>query len=145
MTLADFAPIFTALIAGVGMVITAMIGILVPKAIAAFERRTGVELTTQQRAAVRQAALTQAGIIETQLQQGILRLSDVSPSTPAMGAAAVTALARVPESAAAVGTTPEAMAAIIVGATDTAKAVPPVAIVEVPADSPTPLTKGSRP
>jgi hypothetical protein len=124
VTLADFAPIFSALIAGCALAITGLIGVLVPRAIAAFERRTGVQLTDQQRAAVMQAARTEAGMLETALQQGVVRLSQVTPTNGAMLDRAAAALARVPESAAAVGTTPAAMAAIIVGATDTAKAVP---------------------
>ncbi|HXI78183.1 MAG TPA: hypothetical protein VNH21_13660 [Steroidobacteraceae bacterium] len=121
MTTADFAPIFSALIAGCALAITGLIGVLVPRAIAAFERRTGVALTDQQRAAVMQAARTEAGMLETALQQGVVRLSQVTPTNGAMLDRATAALARVPEAAAAVGTTPAAMASIIVGATDTTK------------------------
>jgi len=119
--MSDFLPIIQALIAGAALAITALIGVLVPKAIAAFEARTHIALTDQQREAVRGAALTQAGIIETQLQQNILRLSQVRADSPEMLAAAKQALARVPQAAAAVGTTPAAMSAIIVGAADTSK------------------------
>jgi hypothetical protein len=122
MTLADFAPIFSALIAGCALAITGLIGVLVPRAIAAFERRTGVQLTDQQRAAVMQAMRTEAGILETAMQQGAVRLSQVKPNDPEMLARARAALARVPDAAAAQGTTPQAAAAIIVGATDTARA-----------------------
>jgi len=121
MSMSDFLPIIQALIAGAALAITALIGVLVPKAIAAFEARTHIALTDQQREAVRGAALTQAGIIETQLQQNILRLSQVRADSPEMLAAAKQALARVPQAAAAVGTTPAAMSAIIVGAADTSK------------------------
>ena len=125
MTTADFAPIFSALIAGCALAITGLIGVLVPRAIAAFERRTGVALTDQQRAAVMQAARTQAGIVETMLQQRVLQLSQVKADNPEMVAQARAALSRVPDAAAAVGTTPAAMAAIITGATDTTKATSP--------------------
>ena len=121
MTAADFAPIFSALIAGCALAITGLIGVLVPRAIAAFERRTGVALTDQQRAAVMQAARTEAGMLETALQQGVVRLSQVTPTSGEMLTRAEAALSRVPEAAAAVGTTPAAMASIIVGATDTTK------------------------
>lgn len=119
MTAADFAPIFQALIAGVAMLLTGLIAVYVPKAIAAFEARTHIALTQQQREAIRGAAMTQAGLIETALQQGVLKLSQIRPDTPEMLAQARAALARVPESAAAVGTTPAAMSAIIVGNADT--------------------------
>ncbi len=125
MTAADFAPLIQAIIALLAAIITGMIGIWVPRAIAAFEARTHVALTQQQRDAVRQAALTQAGIIETSLQQGVLKLSQVRENSPEMLAAANAALSRVPESAAAVGISKAAMASVITGATDTAKVAPP--------------------
>ena len=121
MSMSDFAPLIQAVIALLAAVMTGLIGIYVPRAIAAFEARTHIALTDQQREAVRGAALTQAGIIETQLQQNILRLSQVRADSPEMLAAAKQALARVPQAAAAVGTTPAAMSAIIVGAADTSK------------------------
>lgn len=128
MTAADFLPIIKALIASVALAITAIMGVLVPvlvsRAIAAFERRTGVILTAQQVAAVRDAAQTQAGIVETELQQGVLKLNDIAPGSPVMIAHAKEAMARVPEAAAAVGASPAALSAVIVGAADTAKAVP---------------------
>ncbi len=123
MTMADFQPIIQAIIAGLGVAITALIGVLVPRAIAAFEARTHIALTDQQRAAIRGAAVTQAGIVTTQLQQRVLSLSQVRPDSPEMLMAARAALARVPEATAAVGTTPQGMAALIVGAADTTAAV----------------------
>lgn len=149
MSLQDFQPIFTALIAAVGAVIAAMVPIYVPRAITAFEAYTKIKLTDQQRAAVMQAAQTEAGIVETKLQQGALHLSEVTPSSPAMLVAADAALARAPVSAAAVGTTPAEMAAIIVGAADTTKAAPsPLAAITAPvvtaAEPVLPPTKGTR-
>ncbi len=135
MTLADFEPIFTALIAVVGMVITAMIPIYVPRAIAAFEAHTKVKLTDQERTAVLQAARTTAGLVETQLQQGVLHLRDVTPSNPVMLAAAKAAIARVPDSAAAVGMTPLSMSTIIVGAADTARAMTPLMVLPAKEDA----------
>lgn len=128
MTAADFLPIIKALIASVALAVTLLMGILIPvlinRGIAAFERRTGIILTAQQVAAVRDAVQTQAGIVETALQQGVLKLDDVTPGSPAMIAHAKEALARVPEAAAAVGATPTAMSAVIVGAADTKAAIP---------------------
>jgi hypothetical protein len=122
MTIADFQPIFSALIAGCALAVTGLIGVLVPRAIAAFERRTGVVLTDQQRAAILQAARTEAGLLETELQQGVVKLAQVTPTNGVMLDRAAAALNRVPEAANAVGTTTAVMARIIVGATDTAKA-----------------------
>jgi len=141
MSMSDFLPIIQALIAGAALAITALIGVLVPKAIAAFEARTHIALTDQQREAVRGAALTQAGIIETQLQQGLIKLSEVRLNSPEMMQAATSALARVPDSAKAVGISVPAMAAIIVGAADTA--TPVAAAVPVPKLSAVP--KGPSP
>lgn len=120
----DLAPIIQALIAGCALAITALIGVLVPRAISAFERRTGVQITDQQRAAVMQAMRTEAGMLETALQQGVVKLAQVKPDSPEMITRARAALARVPDAAAAVGTSPQAAAAILVGATDTAVAAP---------------------
>jgi hypothetical protein len=129
MTLQDWAPVFQAIIATIAAVITGLIGIYVPKAIAAFEKRTGVLVTDQQRAAVQGAMTTAAGLLQTKLDQGVLRISDITPTSPAVLAEATAAIARVPESAAAQGTTPLAAAQIVVARVDTK----PPALVPAPA------------
>ena len=119
MTAADFAPILQSLMAGCGVVITALIGIFVPKGIAAFERRTGVAVTDQERTAVMGAVTTAAGLLQTKLDQGILHVSDVTPGSPAVVAEAQAALSRVPNSAINQGVTREAAATMIAARVDT--------------------------
>lgn len=117
-----FGSLIEAIATGLVAVITYLVAAYTPRVIAAFEQRTGLQLTDQQRDAVIHAAQTQAGIVETMIQQGAMKLADVKPDNPLMIAHAKQALARVPEAASAQGTTPAAMAAIIVGKADTATA-----------------------
>lgn len=124
MTAADFAPIIQSVIAGIAAVITALIAIYVPKAIAAFEKRTGIQLTDQQRSQVMSAAATAAGILETQLDQGALKLEHVTPTNPAIVEQAQAAIARVPVAAAALNKSVPSMAETIVGLMDTAPKAP---------------------
>lgn len=119
MTAADFAPIIQSVIAGIAAVIAALIAIYVPKAIAAFEKRTGIQLTDQQRSQVMSAAATAAGILETQLDQGALKLEHVTPTNPAIVEQAQAAIARVPVAAAALNKSVPSMAETIVGLMDT--------------------------
>lgn len=120
----DWTNVISGVFALIGTVVTGMITILGPRAISALETRTGIQLTDQERAAVLGAAQTQAGIIETELQQGTLKLAQVTPADPAIIAHAEAAIARVPDSAATQGAggaplTAPAMAAIIVGKVNT--------------------------
>lgn len=99
VAVADFAPAIQAVAAGIAVVLTTLIGILVPKAITAFETRTGIQLTDQQQSQVMAAAQTAAGLLETKMDQGALKLEDVSPAHPAVMLAAMTALSRLPDEA----------------------------------------------
>jgi hypothetical protein len=121
-----WASIMQTVVAGLGMVVTAMISVLVPRAIAAFETRTGIQLTAQQEAKVLQSAMTAKGILETKLDQRILTIDHIDPSNPAVLSEAAAAIARVPAAAAALGKTTSYMAETIVGMVDTARALPPV-------------------
>lgn len=130
MTAADWTPIVNAGIALIGLLLTTVISIYVPKAIAAFQARTGVQVTDQERAAIYASAHTAAGIIETQLDQGALKLEHVTPDHPVIVAQAKAAIDRVPDEAKSQNTTDAAMAQIIVGIVDTVAHPPrpPVAI-----------------
>jgi hypothetical protein len=139
MTAADFAPIIQTIIAGIAAVIAALISIYVPKAIAAFEARTHIQLTDQQRSQVMSAASTAAGILETQLDQGALKLEHVTPTNPAILAQAQAAIARVPDAAAALNKTVPSMAETIVGLMDTK---PPVAVLPLAPSAPLATTAG---
>lgn len=96
-------------------------GIVVPWAIMAYQRRTNVQITDQRRAAIMGAFTTAAGIIQTKLDQGLLKVSDITASNPTIMAESTAALERVPVAAAAEKTTPYAGAAIIVGRVDTSQ------------------------
>ena len=136
MTAADFAPVIQGVATVLATIVTALAAIYVPRAIAAFELRTGISLTDQQRATVIGAAATAAGIIQTKIDQGLIKVADVNVNSPTVRAEAIAAVLRVPDSAAALKTTPDAMAAIIVGKVDT-KPVP--AVVVVPVAPPQPI------
>jgi hypothetical protein len=125
MTAADWQPITTAFMGAVGLLLTALIARYVPQGIAAFEKRTGIQVSDQQTAAVYAAAQTAKGIIETELDQGALKLEHITPDNPAIADHAKAALAGV-SGAAAKGTTVDAMARMIVGLVDTAGHPPPV-------------------
>lgn len=99
--------------------VTLLSGIVVPWAIVAYQRRTGVQVTDQQRAAVYAALTTAAGIIQTRIDQGHMAVADVTPNNPVVVAEVKAALDRVPESAAAQGTTATSAAQIVVGKVDT--------------------------
>jgi hypothetical protein len=114
-TTSIFDPIIQAVIAAIALALTTLIGIYVPKGIAAFEKRTGVDLTTQQTAGVMQAAQTGAGILETQLAQGAIKLEHLTPTNPVVVEQAQKAIARVPVYAAAIDKTVPSMAETIVG------------------------------
>jgi hypothetical protein len=102
--------------------------LVIPWAIRAYQNRTRVQVTDQQRAAVQSALTTAAGLVETRLDQGDLKLSDVVPDHPEILAEASAALARVPDAAAAVGISLNAAAHIVVGRVDTSTNLPPIAI-----------------
>lgn len=95
--------------------------VVIPWAIMAYQKRTGVQVTDQQRAAVQATLTTAAGIIQTSLDQGKLRTADIREDHGAVRAQAIAALARVPDAATAQGMTTEAAAAIIVGRVDTSE------------------------
>jgi hypothetical protein len=105
-------------------------------AVAAFERRTGVQLAAHQlqmtqnaNAVVMQTARTAAGIVQTLINQRRLPIADVDPENQAIKDIAKAAIDRVPENAAIMKKTPESMAQTIVGLVDTAPPPPPVILV----------------
>ena len=115
MTAIDWTPIIQAVMTA----LVAVIGAVAAWAVAEFRARTAVLVTDQQRAAVYSAAQTGAGLLKTKLDQGLLLVSDITPTSPAVIAQAQTLMAHVPDSAAAQGTTVQAAAAIIAGRVNT--------------------------
>jgi hypothetical protein len=102
-----------------GTVATALIGVYLPRAISAFETKTKVELSADQKATIIGAAMTAKGIIETKLDQGVMHLSQISTTNPEVVAQAQAAIARVPDTAAAAKKSVSSMAETIVGLIDT--------------------------
>jgi hypothetical protein len=125
MTTIDLSPIITPILQVIGLVIAGVIAAYVPKAIAAFMARTGVQMTAQQQATVLGAAQTAAGRIETLLDQRALAVAEVKTDNPTVVQLAQEAVAAVPLAAAALGVTPEGIARIIVGKVDTLARVAP--------------------
>lgn len=114
-----------------------MTTIIVPFGIWAYQKRTGVQVTDQERAAVQGALTTAAGIIQTQLDQGVLKVADIHPLHPRIEDEAAAALDRVPDSAKAQGITVASAAAIVVARVDTTPkptpvVLPPLAIPPAP-------------
>lgn len=97
-------------------------GVVVPWAIVAYQTRTGVQVTDQQRAAIQNAAKTTAGIVETMLDQKTMPIASVTPDNKTILDLATAAVGRVPAAASAQNTTPEEMAALVVGLADTTPA-----------------------
>lgn len=133
MTAQDWASIAQAIIGVAGAVIATLIGIFVPRAIAAFEKRTHIAVTEQERAAVLAAVTTAAGLLQSKLDVGLLRARDVTPTNSQVMMAANTALLAVPQAAAAQGTTIEAASAMIAARVDTTPRPTPVLAVMPPA------------
>jgi hypothetical protein len=131
MTAADWQPITTAFMGAVGLLLTALIGVYIPQGIAAFQKRTGIQVTAQEQASVYAAAQTAAGIVETQLDQGVLRLQHITPENPVIVDHAKAAIASVVGSAFAQNTSQATMARMIVARVDTAGHPPPISPVEL--------------
>lgn len=110
----DWAPIVQTLAEIAVAVISGFAVVLAKQAIAAFEARTHIQLTEQQRATVLGAVQTAAGMVKLELAKG-MPLAAVHVDSTALKAIAATATAGVGESIAALGVTPEGLAKMIVG------------------------------
>jgi hypothetical protein len=119
----NLAPIVQPIIAAAGAVITGLLAIYVPKAIAAFEARTEIVLSAQQQDTIRGAVKTAAGQIETLIDQEVMSVADVHTENPTVIALADAALRAVPDAMSALGMTPASVAKMIVGAVDTGSRV----------------------
>lgn len=88
--------------------------IYLPRAVAAFERISGVQLDTAQRAAVYSAAETAKNLLVAKVEQGLIPLAHATdPNHPVVAVKAMEALSRVPDSAEGQKVTPQAMQTII--------------------------------
>ena len=118
-TLIDFTPLVQPIAECFDLVIGAALTFLAHKAIAAFQRRTGIILTAQQVTTVQDFVKTSAGVIESKLDQGALQIEHVNISNPTIRAEAQSILIAAPIASAALGMTPDRVAKMIVGAVDT--------------------------
>lgn len=120
MSTLDLTPIIQPLIAIAGIVITGLSAIYVPRAIAGFERRTGIQLTEQQRETIMGAVTTAAGVLETRLDQGVIRVEHINVNSGPVQDEAQKAINAVPQAMQALGMTPDGIARMIVARVDTA-------------------------
>ena len=123
MTGADWAPIAQAIIGAVGIVITTLAGIYVPKVLAAMERRTHIALTDQERAAIQSAITTAAGLVQNKLDTGVLKPKDVTPSNSVVMAETNRALLAVTDAVFNQGTSLETASAMVAARVDIPKPV----------------------
>lgn len=147
MTADDLTPITQALVAGVALLMTGLIRIYVPRIIAAFERRTDIQLTDQQKATLVGAATTEVGIIKMKLEQGALTMQDIKPDNPNMLAHATSAIDRVPDTAEKMNKTVPSMSETIVGmvgnsVASTPAAAPAIVPAHPSSPIPAPIIKG---
>ena len=115
----DLTPIAQPIIAIAGTVLTGLAAVYVPKALAAFEARTKIQLTDQQRATVLGAVTTAAGMLETRLDQGAMVDAHINVGNATVQAEAQAAINAVPQAMAALQMTPDSVARMIVGKVDT--------------------------
>lgn len=133
MTALDFTPIVQSVMAVGIAAVAVLIQHYGPPALAAFQARTGIALTDQQRAAVLGAVSTAAGVIETDIDRGALSIAHVHVGNQSVLLQAQSAINAVPNAAAALGLTPDAVARMIVGQVDTGSRTS-AAPVTAPAD-----------
>ena len=137
--LLDLSALMQPVLAVVGAVMASLLAIYVPKALAAFEKRTGIQLTDQQRAQALGAVQTAAGIIETKLDQGALQVARVSIADPTIRAEAQSAIDAVPVAAAALNLNVDSVSRMIVGKIDTAAHGTAPAPLAAPVQAPAPV------
>lgn len=117
----------------VGLILTALVGIVVPKAVSAFERYVGMKFDDKQLEAIYNSANTAKGILETKIDQGVLKLADLSENHPIVRDETRVAISRVPDAVAHHKVTDDQMAKIIVSRVETGpKSEPVVLNLQVP-------------
>lgn len=119
MSVLDLTPIVQPILAGAGAIIAGFATIYVPKIFKAFEDRTGIMISAQNYTAMVGAVNTAAGMLETDLDKGILQVSHINVSNPSVLIQAQAAIAAVPKVAADLNMTVSGVARMIVGAVDT--------------------------
>lgn len=141
----DVTGIVQAVLETAALVIAGLIARFVPRLIDILQQRTGIMLTAQQRQTVLHGVQTAAGIIETQIDQGLIQVSHVRIDNPAVLAQARHVIEAVPMAAAAMGVTEAGVAGMIVGAVDTGSRVTPAPTPAVLAPAPAVLGIAPQP
>jgi hypothetical protein len=111
----NLAPVLGPVVQLATIVVAGVAPLLANKAIAAFEKRTGIHLNQAQVQAVHDAADTAAGVVQTMLARGELQLDHLHVDNPQIAALAATALNAVPAASDAVGVTVPDVAHMILG------------------------------
>lgn len=127
----DLTPIVQPILAAAGAVIAGLAAVYVPKAIAAFQDRTGIILTENQRQTVKGAVDTAAGVLETALDKGAAKVEHIEIGTPQVTQQAQAVISAVPDAAAALGLTVAGVSRMIVGAVDMGAHAAPVPATQV--------------
>ena len=130
----SLVPIVQPVLAVAGTVIAGVLAIYIPLGLSAFTRRTGIILTDQQRATVIGAVNTAKGMLETDIDNGVISAAHINVSNPVVLAQALSVINAVPTAATALGVTPDSVARMIVGAVDTTPrpVVAPVVVAPAP-------------
>jgi hypothetical protein len=119
MATLDLTPVLQPLLEIAGIVVTGMITIYGPKALAAFQERTKIQLTENQRQTILGAVQTAAGKLETQLDQGVIKAGHITVNNPVVAKEAQAAINSVPAAMVALDMTTDKIAGMIVGAVNT--------------------------
>ena len=119
-TVSNWTPLLIAMLpvvmGGCSIVVTWVFSRYAPRAIAAYEQISGVQLDAQQQAAIYHAADTAASLIKAQIAQGVVHLTHaLDPNHPIIASHAQSAMARVPDAATEQKLTHQGMAEIIAG------------------------------
>ena len=120
----NIAPFLQPILSTLGLIIAGLIASYIPKAIAAFETYTSLKIDDHARAALVQAVQAAAGTVETRIDQKLMSVAQVHVANPAVRALAQEAIDNASAVSASVGVTSEAVARMIVGATDTLSRIP---------------------
>src|ERR1035437_4184994 len=131
-TAVDFSVVLQPLLQLAGIVLTGLIALYLPRAIAAFEARTGIQFTEQQKATILSGAQAAKGTVETRIDQKIMSVSEVHIDNPEIRYLAHEVIDNAPAAAAAIGATPDSVARSIVGMVDTGSRTPAPPGIVVP-------------
>jgi hypothetical protein len=135
-TAVNLQPIIQPILEVIALVIASLIATYIPKAIAAFEKRTGVQIAAVQQTALVQAVQAAAGTVETRIDQKIMAVSEVHIDNPAVRTLANEAITNAGAIAGETGLTEAGVARMIVGATQTAPRCPAPLAVAAPVPEP---------